>query len=266
MAEIRIEPATATGQEAAQLAEVIRNELARASPRIAALDVRITVGPLAFREALGSDDEHPLIATYLTSTEFAASLGGRERPAHVTAVFSNPDPLDQVALAQALVGRAVVGVFDSPAVHSLVSRIAARGVRPVPVSAGQGIDSLLRAAGGLDVIIVLPDPGVLNESNINHVVRTLYQRRQVLIGYSATLTRVGSLASVYSTPEAVARSVAQTLERFAGSGALPDPAFVEDVDIVVNERLAQSLNIALPTRAELFSAIRSDRKTREATR
>lgn len=265
VAQVHIVPQSAANPETAALVQRVRDELAAVSHRVAALDVRVTIGAAEFRKALIQDDKRPLVAAYLTSTEFEAALEGRERPPHVTAVFSNPDPLDQVALAQTLLGRPVIGVFDSPAAHSLVARIAASGVQPIPVSAGQGIDSLLRTADSLDAIIVLPDSSVLNRSNINHVVRTLYQRRKVLIGYSVTLARIGSLASVYVSPEAMARSVADVLERYAAGGTLPNPVFVRDVDVVINDRLARSLNIALPDRTALLRGVRSRKEEKEAT-
>lgn len=258
--EVQIEAEPAANPEITTLVQLVRDALSDSSPRVAALDgTRVTIGAAAFRHALTTDDGRPFIAAYITSAEFESALGTRVRPAHITAVFNHPDPLDQVALAQVLLGRSVLGVFDSPAVHSLVARMRGRGVDAIPVSPEQGIDSLLRAADSFDAIIVLPDTTV-NRSNINHVVRTLYGRRTVLIGYSATLTRVGALASVYLPPEAIARSVANVLEQYADNGTLPEPVFVRDIDVTLNERLARSLNIALPDRAGLVEAVRSRRK------
>ena len=81
----------------------------------------------------------------------------------------------------------------------------------------------------------------------------------MLIGYSATLTRVGALASVYVSPEAIARSVVDVLVGYARSSKLARPAFVSDVEVTVNDRLARSLNIAVPEQAELLEAVRSRR-------
>jgi hypothetical protein len=258
--EVQIEAEPGANPEITALVQLVRDALSVSSPRAAALkNARVTVGVAAFQQALTTDDGRPLIAAYITSAEFESALGTRPRPVHITAVFNHPDPLDQVALAQALLGRSALGVFDSPAVHSLVARMRSRGVDAIPVSPEQGIDSLLRAADSFDAIIVLPDTTV-NRSNVNHVVRTLYGRRAVLIGYSATLTRVGALASVYLPPEAIARSVADVLDQYADNGTVREPVFVRDVDVTLNARLARSLNIALPDRADLVEAVRSRRK------
>lgn len=254
--DVRVITDTANSETAPLLA-VVRAQLSNISPKIRDVDARITVGASAFREALAQNDPRPLVAAYLTSVEFEEALGTRARPQNVTAVFANPDPRHQAELARKLTGRGTIGVIDSPASHALAVRLSAMGVRVIPAPPSQDVDALLRALNSVDVVIALPDSAVLNRSNINHVVRTLYQQRKVLIGYSDTLTRVGSLASVYVTPEATAVQVASVLEQYATTGVLPPPRYVRDVDVSVNDRLARSLNIALPDQAELLEAIRS---------
>jgi putative tryptophan/tyrosine transport system substrate-binding protein len=254
--EIRI-IAAAQDPDTATLVQTVQSELSGASAAVQRLDARVTIGAAAFREALAQEDSRPLVATYLTSVEFEEVLNGRERPAHVTAVYSNPDPVAQTRLARQLLGRATLGAFDSAAAHSLVNRVTSLGVRPVPTSRGQSIDSLLRSAQSLDALIVLPDVSVLNRSNINHAVRTLYQQRKVLIGHSLTLSRVGALASVYASREAVARGVLDVFDQYSTTGVLPEPVFVRDVDVVVNDRLAHSLNISVPDHTSLLKAVRS---------
>jgi ABC-type uncharacterized transport system substrate-binding protein len=255
-AQVEISPESSPNAEIAELSQLLLTEISRSvsgsSPK-----VRVAIGIAAFREALAADDDRPLVAAYVTSTDFHAALGMRARPPNVTAVFSNPDPVAQVALAQALLGRSTIGVFDTPASHSLVMRIAQLPIQAIEVAPGQSIESLLRKAASVDALIVLPDPAVLNRSNIGHVVRSLYQRRQVLIGYSAVLTRVGGLASVYASPQSGAREVARLVAVFEADGALPPPTFVRDLDVAVNAPLARSLNIALPPDAELRDAVAS---------
>ncbi len=250
--------------EMVALGKEVRSEVSRLIPEhvLDDVQVRIAIGAEAFRAAVASDDARPLIASYLTSTDFEDALRGRPRPPNVTAVFSNPDPLDQLALAELLLGRSSVGAFESPAVQSLTTRLHGAGVRLIPVGREANIDGLLRSAQSVDVIIVLPDSAVLNPANINHVVRSLYQRRSVLIGYSSALTRVGSLASVYGSPRNIARSVADMVAQYADKGALAEPIFVRDISVAFNSQLARSLNIALPDEAETVKAIQLKREAR----
>jgi hypothetical protein len=256
-AEVQVEPIVPATPEIAELVQELRSAIAASPPAVAASDVRVTVGRAAFEEALAAEDARPIIAAYLTSSEFESAVAGR-KAAHVTAVFSNPDPRDQAALARALLGRSSLAAFDSPTTHHLVELLVG-SADPIPADGEQKIDSLLRAADQFDAIIALPDPSLLNRSSISHVVRTLYARRKVLIGYSATLTRVGALASVYVSPQAISESVVDVLSEYAARGTLARPVFVSDVEVIVNERLARSLNISVPEHAELLNAVRSRR-------
>jgi hypothetical protein len=61
------------------------------------------------------------------------------------------------------------------------------------------------------------------------------------------------------SPEAAARSIVDVLDEYAATGKLPAPIFVSDVDVAVNDRLARSLNIAIPEHAQLLDAVRSRR-------
>jgi hypothetical protein len=256
-AEVKVEPAAPATPEIAELVRELQSAIAASPPAVSASDVRVTVGRAAFEEALAAEDARPIIAAYLTSSEFESAVAGR-KPAHVTAIFSNPDPRDQAALARALLGRSSLAAFDSPTTHHLVELLVG-SADPIPAEGEQRIDALLRAADPFDAIIALPDPNVLNRSSISHVVRTLYAHRKVLIGYSATLTRVGALASVYVSPESISESVVDVLSEYAARGTLGRPLFVSDVDVIVNDRLARSLNIPVPEHTELLNAVRSRR-------
>lgn len=259
-ADVHIEVGTEPTPELNALADAVRGTLAATPQNESTIDARVTIGAVAFRQALSSDDVRPIIAAFLTSTDFDEALAGRVRPPHVTAIFANPDPRDQLSLARALLGdTASIGVFDAPKSRALLARLDSGAVQRIPVFQREGIDPSLRAADSVDAILVLPDD-VLTRANISHVVRSLYARRIVLIGHSATLVRVGSLASVYVPPDSISAEIRSVLTAYAATRSLATPRFVEEVDVAVNERLARSLNIVLPARVELLQSIKARRR------
>jgi len=103
-ADVHIEVGTEPTPELNALADAVRGTLAATSLDDSTIDARVTIGAVAFRQALSSDDVRPIIAAFLTSTDFDEALAGRIRPPHVTAIFANPDPRDQLSLAHALLG------------------------------------------------------------------------------------------------------------------------------------------------------------------
>ncbi len=256
--QIRIEAGPEPTSQSAALTEQVRQALTMHS-EFATLDVRVTIGAVALRQALQSDDGRPVIAAYLTSTDFQAIVGGTGRPRHVTAVFANPDPRDQLTLARALLGEhAVIGVFDTPAADSLLRTPVHHTLHALTARPGEDINAVLHDVGSLDALLVLPD-GVLTRDNIHHAVRTLYGRRVVLIGHSEMLTRVGSLASVYVPLTSIAAAVGDVLSHYAATQELAPPLFVDDIDVAVNARLARSLNLNVPPPSVLVRSVRAGR-------
>jgi len=257
--QIRIEVGTAPTAQSAALKDQVQLALLP-HPEFADIDVHITIGAVALQEELRRDEDHPIIAAYLTSTDFQAIIGAEKRPRRVTAVFANPDPRDQLTLARVLLGEhAVVGVFDSSAADSLLRPPVSNTLRSLKARSAGDINSILHQADSLDALLVLPD-GVLTRDNIHHAVRTLYGRRVVLIGHSEILTRVGSLASVYVPATSIAVTVRDILTHYVATRELPPPAFVADVDVAVNARLARSLNLIVPPPSALVHAVRAGRQ------
>ncbi|GFE87780.1 hypothetical protein [Steroidobacter agaridevorans] len=261
MAQIEIDPGPEPTEQGAALTELIGQTL-EMHPEWSTLDVRVTIGPAALRRALNRGDGKPVIASYLTSTDFRRIIDVAGRTIRVTAVFSNPDPQDQFTLARAVLGEnALIGVFDTPSANALLRPPIHDTIRALKFRTGDDIDGVLRQAGSLNAILVLPD-GVLTRDNINHAVRTLYGRRVVLIGHSEMLSRVGSLASVYISPENIAAAVADVVSQYAATQELMAPVFVEEVDVAVNPRLARSLNLTLPSTSILVRTVREGRRRR----
>lgn len=259
IAQIEVDPGPEPAEQGTALTELIVQTLAM-HPEWGTLDVRVTIGPTALRQALKRGDRRPVIAAYLTSTDFRTIIDAAGRSSRVTAVFADPDPRDQFTLARAVLGEhALIGVFDTPSADSLLRPLIHDTIRTLRVRSGDGINTVLRQAGSLDAILVLPD-GVLTRDNIHHAVRTLYGRRVVLIGHSEMLIRVGSLASVYVSPESIAAAVADVVSHYAATQDLMAPAFVNDVDVAVNPRLARSLNLTLPSTSMLMRTVREGRR------
>jgi len=259
VAQIAFEAGPETTEEGSAITERMRQALTT-HPELTSLDVRITIGPEALRQVLNSDDGQPVIATYITSSDYRAVVDAAGRPHHVTAVFADPDPQDQFTLARAVLGdHAQIGVFDTPAADSLLRPPIDQTIHGLRVRQIGDIGSVLRQVGSLNAILALPD-GVLTRDNIHHVVRTLYGRRVVLIGHSEVLTRVGSLASVYVPQASITGAIEDLLFHYAATKELLAPDFVDDIDVTVNVRLARSLNLVLPSTPMLVRAVREGRR------
>lgn len=117
----------------------------------------------------------------------------------------------------------------------------------------QALEGVLAAS---DVLLALPDPVAFSRSTAQSIFLTSYRYRDPVLGYSQSLTRAGALLSLHSTPEQVARQAADWIERYWLPGsALPDPASPNSFSITVNEQVARSLGISLPSPATLLDKL-----------
>jgi ABC-type uncharacterized transport system substrate-binding protein len=104
------------------------------------------------------------------------------------------------------------------------------------------LDQVLRES---DVMLGVVDPLVFNRASARNVLLTAYRWRVPLFGVSPAYVRAGALAAVFSTPEHIARQLAETIEGFRIKGArkLPPPQYPKYFSVVVNYQVAESMGI-----------------------
>lgn len=100
-----------------------------------------------------------------------------------------------------------------------------------------------------DLLLAVPDPQVFNRNTAQSLFLTTYRYRVPVLGYSRSLTRSGALLSLHSSPAQIGRQTAE----WVGSALndppvkLPAPAYPSYFSVSVNEQVARSLGISMPT-------------------
>ena len=224
----------------------------------------VAVGVRAAEAIAALPNRSPVLAVlvprawYVKTGRIRLSDGGRRT---VSAIF-----LDQPFERQAKLIRQVypdarrVGVLLSTEQSGLLEEIneAMRSQRLSLVSAllaedEQLIRPLEAVLSEADLLLAVPDPGVLNRNTAQSLLLTSYRYRDPVIGYSRSLTRAGALVSLFSTPAQIGRQAAEWVSG-ALSGAsvrLPLPAHPSYFEISINEQVARSLGFSLPSEDEL---------------
>lgn len=205
--------------------------------------VTVTIGREGFEKALASADaKTPIIASFISSTDYESVLADHPISVKTTAIYSNPDPVAQVVLARTLREHGRLSVVQSP-----ISLSITRSIDPSTVNVIEhpsSIQQLLRKLNGTDLFVVFPDASTLNSGNVRYVIRSLYRQGAALVGYSEKITSIGGLASVYPARYAMLSELEKTMQQYGQTGQLPDPTFVDDVEVSVNQRLATSLGFS----------------------
>ena len=149
----------------------------------------------------------------------------------------------------------LTGENPSVSVKQLEAELRRQGLSLVHETAStprELIPALESVLAGSDLLLALPDPVAFSRNTAQSIFLTSYRYRDPIVGYSQSLTRAGALLSLYSTPEQVGRQAAEWVEsRWLPASSLPDAAFPAYFSVSVNERVARSLEISLPSGATL---------------
>lgn len=232
-------------------------------------DLIIAVGSGALRQVLARAGPTPVIATLIPRLSYEKLLAENpNRNRRVSAIW-----LDQPASRQAtflrhlLPGKTRIGMLLSNE-----TRAQAAQFRQPFASAGLTLDSedsetdgtLLPALntllGRVNILFAIPDSSIYKRDNIKSILITTYRHQRPVIAFSPAFVNAGALAALYSTPAQIAR---QTFEIIQASGtALPPPMPPNQFAILINQNVAEALNINLQDEADIRRAMQADRETR----
>ena len=187
--------------------------------------------------------------------------GAGRRPA--SAVYLDQPLNRRLELVRAIWPRAhnlgaVFGTGTVPAQtqSELNSSASAAGMRLVAANLGSG-DELFNALKDLlpnvDVLLLLPDPLVVNRNSIQNLMLSTYRQRVPAIGYSRDLVDAGALAAVYSTPQQIGTQLAEIVQRMLPGKTwdLPAPSYPRYFTVKTNTSVARALDISLPSEPAL---------------
>jgi ABC-type uncharacterized transport system substrate-binding protein len=246
---------------------VTADAIARGAKRAQASLV-ITLGLRALQADLSSDRSAPTIAALVPRLSYeravsSAPRGGQSRL--LTAIFLDQPPGRQLNLIRIVSPQSSsIGVISSAASEESVRVLesAARDQRlvirhEVIANSAELHPALVRMLPETDAILALPDALVFNSTTINNILLTTYRAQQPLFGFSASYTKAGAIAAVYSTPSQIARQVADLAIRYLAGAPLPSPQYPRAFSVSTNSTVARSLNIALESEQIITNRLKS---------
>ncbi len=125
-------------------------------------------------------------------------------------------------------------------------------------SQGEVALALQRLLARIDVLLLLPDPLVVNEQTARVLLVSSYREHVPVIAFSRGLVNAGAVAAVVSDPADIGREGALLAQRWnPETGALPPPRVAGNYAVVLNRRVAGSLNIQLDGDVEIWRRLRA---------
>jgi ABC-type uncharacterized transport system substrate-binding protein len=115
------------------------------------------------------------------------------------------------------------------------------------------LDGLLPSS---DILLALPDSAIHNRNTVPLILLASYRLGIPVVAYSESYLNAGAILALYSTPTQTARQAAtMVMDILRGKAPL---GIVEPMEfkVGVNDRVARSLGISLPSAAELEAKLR----------
>lgn len=232
------------------------------------VDLIITTGSEAFRQALKQTTNLPILATLLPRQGFERALAesGHSR-SRVSAIYLDQPATRQASFIRHLLPRETqIGMIysgESRSLHATMRAVfAAAGLQlnGVEVSESELIPELANLLARNGALLAIPDSKIFRRDQIKGILMTSYRMKKPVISFSQSLVHAGALAGIYSDPAQIAR---QTADLVLNSGAnLPPPMSPSQFAISINPHVADALGIRLPDETVLRRAMLADKEAR----
>jgi len=112
--------------------------------------------------------------------------------------------------------------------------------------------------GRSEMLLALPDAAVYNDSTIRNILLATYRRGIPLIGFSSGYVKAGALCALISTPAQIATQAAALIRQFNETHALPAPQYPHEFEVIVNEPVANVLDLQVTSASALHEKIREE--------
>lgn len=221
----------------------------------------IALGPSAFTRVRQENRNVPILALLVEQSfidGYVERAGGS-----VSGILYNPPLIRQAITGKVILPQATrVAMLAHPdkveSYEPAIERLPEYGMEGkifVVASDGELIPTLIRALNYGDFILAAPDSSIYNPRTIKHILLTAYRRNRIVIGPSQAYVKAGSLASTYTPLTEIAELAAEYIQDYRAKGRFPPPAYPEAFGIEVNQQVARSLNIPLPDRKDIITAV-----------
>lgn len=227
-------------------------------------DIIVTLGTVAADRVLAKKINQPVINTLITQSAFdslAVKYYGDKAKAIASGV--NPIVLDQpferrLNLARHLLKNITdIGVMLGPSAADRFSfytdSINQRHLKPQMLVIDpdknpiRQLDPVIKTS---DVFIPIADSHFINVTTAKWILQLAYRHRVPVIGFSSNYVEAGAFASVYSSPEDVAKQSIELIDALLTKEYVHQEHLPEYCTVKFNETVAWHLDLSIPVELE----------------
>ncbi len=211
-------------------------------------NIILSVGEEALSSIIEGNGNSPVIALFISQPTFNNQNVDDKR---ITAIYSDPPPEKQVALAKAIFGKsASIGLIRSKQTNETIDialqtakrlNVAAKVIDVTPEKTPKEIIDSLKTTKS---IILIKDKEIFQKISLEKLLILGYDINNIgIIGYSSGLVKNGALATTYVSLSDTALSVSLLLRELRQSKYLPEPKHSRYFNVALNKYVMRSLGI-----------------------
>jgi ABC-type uncharacterized transport system substrate-binding protein len=227
-------------------------------------DLVVAAGMKAAEAAIAAAPHSPVLAVMVPKAGYDSLFLGQKAAYGTSAIYLDQPWERQVAFLYAVLPDVErVGLLYSSEtrleVSPLLNSVANRGgsvVAQSVQSADRLFASLEKVLSGSDVLLAIPDSRIYNAASIRNILLTSYRHEVPLIGLSQGYVNAGALAAIFTLPEQIAEQTARQIIAFDKKKGLAAPGYPENFTVALNNQVARSLEIRLPSEDEIRKRMR----------
>lgn len=221
----------------------------------------ITLDRATLSEIRANSPEQPVLALFTPSHAVEEVVEDRRR---FSAIYSDPPLVRQARLGQLIIPRAgTLAILASPEDASryrdLRDELEAIGLESrvfVVPSQDELIRHLARALSYGDYLLGTPDSAIFNRQTVKPLLLTSYRSNRLVIGPSRAFVRAGAVASTYTSARDQIGAAVPLIRHWLAHDELEAARFPAEFDVAVNQQVARSMDLLVPSEKELRETLR----------
>ncbi|MBV1931360.1 MAG: hypothetical protein KUG71_06565 [Porticoccaceae bacterium] len=225
----------------------------------------IAIGSEATTEALANYPQSDILSLLMPMAAWQdinknTSIEGRFAAVVIDQPFERAVLLGLLLKPDARRFGAVFGPATQTTKTASLERVSSLGVELITASlppTDNPISTLSPIINASEVFIAVPDRAVFNRNIAKWILHLSYREKIPVIGFSASYTKAGALASIYSSPTDIGRHGAELFVELSAhasdnAGKSWRAYYPKYYTLSINGDVARILNINLPPREDLY--------------
>lgn len=250
----------------------VGHRVSRVTPTVAArIDnddtLLVAIGREALSQVVQANSKSPVLAVFVNQASFLSVLP-RANPSKpsarvVSAIFSGPDPVKQLALAKVLFrDRAsiayITGMREQSSLDQWQRQAESMGLPLSIVMVEPSSTERDVITGALRASVIVLDKEAILRSRVDIgrlLLGALENGRKAIIGFGPDVTDAGGLATTYSDDQDIAQDVTKIVLNFEETKRLPSSHYPAKFKVHLNPFLLHRLDIDTISESEVENAI-----------